>query len=495
MKIGFEAGLFGCAGHIIHIQSPSYPITFASSPHVLQLPPLLQPPPSKIMGKKGKRKGKKKNGSNNTSSNKNDTTNASSFSCTKEKLIADSMKAIQERCLALGSTTLSDANALALSTLMAAGDVAVIPKSKYDAIMAQISICTVAQLNMLLGMANMMHQKNNETQEKITETKDKETEHYFHIVDSHVHFSGPHLSNAWVDNDLNSDSQKMHPNTAVQVERDTSVLLEPSIVSDIEAAMSATTSSSFRVDRMVFVECGNDNGSIEEVKWALNMAKDSSSRIAAVVAHIPIPDGEEAVREFMQAVLLDKDDASDTPSLALPAALRGGRVVLLGNPMPAADACLSCKYDAGLAVLEEYCLHWEWCCHSSALPSVAQACAKRPKMTFVLDHLGRNGGTEEDFDSWKEGLALVAKESNVMVKIGAIEEWGVKDPHPLLDVAVELFGFQRLMFESNWFVSKACGFTYEQLVSTTKAAMERNGATKDDLLDVFCRNAEKVYRL
>jgi len=297
------------------------------------------------------------------------------------------------------------------------------------------------------------------------------------ILDSHVHLAGKHLDNNWVDNDLNTDAKTLHPTTSIPVNRTSSELLEQSFISETK---------SFNVDRLIFVECGNDDGSLKETKWALGLANDPSSRIAAVVAHIPVPQGADAVRNWITSIREDNQ---------LPLLLRGGRIVLLGNPMPAIDTCLSEDYNAGLSVLEEHNLHWEWCCHSSALANISVACAKRPNMTFVLDHLGRNGGTEQDIEEWKKGIELIAQQPNVYVKIGAIEEWGVQDPHPLLDFAIQTLGFARCMFESNWFVSKACGFSYEKLVETTIEALKRNGAEESDVLDVFFRNAEKVYKL
>lgn len=81
-----------------------------------------------------------------------------------------------------------------------------------------------------------------------------------------------------------------------------------------------------------------------------------------------------------------------TPDGKLPSGLKGGRVVLLGNPMPAPTACLEEAYLAGLAALHSHGLLWEWCCHPSAIPSISEVSAKFPDMTFVLDHLGHNSG-------------------------------------------------------------------------------------------------------
>ena len=285
-----------------------------------------------------------------------------------------------------------------------------------------------------------------------------------------------------MDNDLNTDATTMQPNTAVAVHRQSGDLLEHALTREIQHCNS--TSRPLRVTHYVFVECFNDNSSLKEAIWALSMVQDPSSLVSAVVAHVPVPEGGEAVKAFMQSL----------PAELLPG-LRGARVSLLGNPMPAPDACLTTDYETGLQMLEEFGLCWEICCHFSALVHVATHCANRPHLTFVLDHLGRNGGDESDIQEWKSAIAALAKHPNVYAKVGGIEEWGVKDPNPLLDWAVVCFGFQRLMFESNWFVSKSVGFTYDRLVKTTETALRRNHATEGDVQDVFGRNAERVYRL
>ena len=50
------------------------------------------------------------------------------------------------------------------------------------------------------------------------------------------------------------------------------------------------------------------------------------SKIKAVVANIPVPDGGAAVKAFL--------DGLRSADGALPTGLKGGRVVLLGAPMP-----------------------------------------------------------------------------------------------------------------------------------------------------------------
>jgi L-fuconolactonase len=301
------------------------------------------------------------------------------------------------------------------------------------------------------------------------------------IIDSHVHLATADIPNDWVDTELNSEAQLLQPHTAITLTRQSKELLEASLTSEINQY------NGIDVQQYIFVECFNGTSAtnyMEEAVWALTKVKDDASLISGYVGHIPVPNGQQAVDDYMASIPIE-----------LFPGLRGGRVALLGNPMPLPDTCLTAKYDSGLEALEKLGLHWEWCCHPSALVSIAQACAKRPNMTFVLDHLGRNGAVEEDMDLWRNGIATLAQQPNVVVKIGGFEEWGCVDVEPLFDYAVECFGFSRLLFESNWFVSKCCGFTYERVVQTIEQAMKRNGATENDLKDVFGRNAARVYRL
>lgn len=199
---------------------------------------------------------------------------------------------------------------------------------------------------------------------------------------------------------------------------------------NLEEYINSTTNGPVQVVGAVFVECLNVPAS-SEAQWALKMCEQPNPIVAAVVAHIPVPEGASAVNNFLDAL---RDSQGK-----LPAALRGGRVVLLDDPMPPPDACLAPTYLEGLAALVQADLLWEWCCMPQALPAIAKACAQFPGATFVLDHLGHNDGGN-DLEVWQESLRLVAANPNVYAKLGAIEEWGCRDPAPYLEFALRTFG-------------------------------------------------------
>eukprot|EP00038_Savillea_parva_P009212 m.181999 g.181999 ORF g.181999 m.181999 type:complete len:299 (-) comp15407_c0_seq1:102-998(-) len=247
---------------------------------------------------------------------------------------------------------------------------------------------------------------------------------------------------------------------------------------------NAAAGGQFDIQGFIFVECGNVPA-VSEAKWVLEMAKSDTSKIVGVVANIPVPQGQAAVNDFLSGLEVEGQ---------LPVELKGGRQVLLGDPMPAPDACLDPLYLQGLEALHARGLLWEWCCVPSAIPAIAKASAKMPSMTFVLDHLGRNNAGN-DFDTWAPALEDLAKNPNVVAKLGAIEQWAVSDPEPYLDHALKVFGPERVLAESNWFVNSAMGDPYDLTFKRILDACHRAAYTQDQIDSVFVGNARRVYSL
>ena len=79
--------------------------------------------------------------------------------------------------------------------------------------------------------------------------------------------------------------------------------------------------------------------------------------------------------------------------------------------------------------------------------------------------------------------------------MGAIEEWGVADPKPYLIVVLWAFGLDRCLAESNWFVSKAMGCSYDASFAKLNDALDAIGASDADRRAVFYENARRVYRI
>jgi len=242
----------------------------------------------------------------------------------------------------------------------------------------------------------------------------------------------------------------------------------------------------FGVKAAVFVECFN-RPPVEEAKWVLGMIDDPKSVVAGLTAQIYVQKGAGAVNEFLDQ-LRDADGA-------LPKGLKGARMVFPASDNNAPDACLDATFHEGLEALGKAGLLWEFCVNPNAAPNLAECCAKFPHMTFVLDHLAHNGNDGGEMEAWGPAMDALGKLPNVYAKMGAAEEWGVENPAEYMDRAIAAFGFERILYESNWFVCEAMGDAYDKSAGLLKEACERAGATAADLKKVFYDNAVKVYSL
>lgn len=287
------------------------------------------------------------------------------------------------------------------------------------------------------------------------------------IIDTHIHLSrhyGGGLPNGW------------HPNEPEGFHRDWTE-------ADYIESMSKTE---FKVKAAVFVECCNQPA-LEEAKWVLSMVDDPNSIVAAMTVNICVQKGAEEVNSFLDQ--LRGDDGK------LPKGVKGARMVFMATDNNAPDACLEPAFLEGLEALNKAGLLWEFCCNPSMAPNLSTCCAKFPEMTFIIDHLAHNGNDGGEMEKWGPAIDELGKLPNVYAKMGAVEQWDVPNPEDYMDRAIQAFGFDRILYESNWFVDQAMGHSFDRTASLLKAACERSGATESDLRKVFADNARKVYTL
>lgn len=287
------------------------------------------------------------------------------------------------------------------------------------------------------------------------------------VVDAHIHLSHHYsggLTNTW------------HPHEAGGFQRDWTE-------ADYRASVAK---GAFEVKAAVYVQCSN-SPPLEEAKWVLSMVDDPSSIVVGIIAEINAQGGASSVNSFL--------DQLRESNGSLPHGLKGGRVPFLGEVV-APDACLDAQFLEGLQALQEAKLIWEFACKPSMAPYLAECCGKFPEMTFVIDHLAHNTSEEGgDIETWGPAIDKLGLLRNVYAKMGAVEEWNVSKPSDYMDRAIAVFGFDRILYESNWFVSEALGDSYDKTASLLLAACHRAGATTEDLRKVFKGNACKVYSL
>lgn len=146
-------------------------------------------------------------------------------------------------------------------------------------------------------------------------------------------------------------------------------------------------------------------------------------------------------------------------------------------------------------------LTFDACILRSQLPDVIALADAVPELTIVLDHLGNPEVGSMDAPApaadtaWAGAVHELAQRENVVCKLSGLPaasagEWTPAQLRPFLDVALDAFGPQRLLFGGDWPVSRPLGSWIETVSSWL---VDRVGPTERDA--VLAGNAERVYRL
>lgn len=94
--------------------------------------------------------------------------------------------------------------------------------------------------------------------------------------------------------------------------------------------------------------------------------------------------------------------------------------------------------------------------------------SKCPDQLFVIDHLAKPNIKEGEWKDWKKKMALLAERELVHCKVSGmvteadLKKWKPEDLLPFLEIVLELFGPDRLMYGSDWPVCLVAA-EYEQV--------------------------------
>ncbi len=234
---------------------------------------------------------------------------------------------------------------------------------------------------------------------------------------------------------------------------------------------------------MVYVEVGVDpQQALLEARHVVALAQEEP-RLQAIVAAAPVERGA-AVREHLGALV------------ALSPLIKGARRNIQDEAEP--DFCLRPDFVAGVRLLAEYNLSFDLCIRHWQLPSVVELVRRCPDISFILDHLGKPGIQQQLFDPWQADLRALAALPNVACKISGMvteanhQAWQPADLEPFINVVLEAFGEERVMFGSDWPVALLAS-SYQRWYDTLEV-LTRNlpVATRRRL---WAENAQRFYRL
>ncbi|HAE83153.1 MAG TPA: amidohydrolase, partial [Ktedonobacter sp.] len=192
---------------------------------------------------------------------------------------------------------------------------------------------------------------------------------------------------------------------------------------------------------MVYIEVGVEpQEALREARHVVELAQNEP-RLQAIVAAAPVERGD-AVREHLASLL------------AISPLIKGVRRNLQDEAEP--DFCLRPDFVAGVRLLAQYNLSFDLCIKHWQLPSVIKLVRRCPDTAFILDHLGKPDIKQHLLDPWQADLSKLAELPNVVCKISGMvteadhEGWQPADLAPFINVALEAFGEERVLFGSDW---------------------------------------------
>lgn len=146
--------------------------------------------------------------------------------------------------------------------------------------------------------------------------------------------------------------------------------------------------------------------------------------------------------------------------------------------------------DAGLA--------FDFLVHTRHLPYVIEAMQKVPHLRAVIDHIAKPEIRNHTMAPWQD-LIKQAADTGLYCKLsGMITEanhkhWSANDLQPYVQHVVSCFGWQRIMFGSDWPVCLLAG-SYGQVIQALKDALG-DSLTPEREAKLFGENAAKFYKL
>ncbi len=176
--------------------------------------------------------------------------------------------------------------------------------------------------------------------------------------------------------------------------------------------------------------------------------------------------------------------------------LKGFRHVVQAEPGD--DFLLGDDFCRGISFLKKYKLTYDILVFPKHLSYVIEFIKRFPQQPFVIDHLAKPYIKHKKISEWKMDIQKVAQFSNVYCKLsGMVTEayWNnctINDFKPYIDIALESFGIDKVMFGSDWPVCLLAA-SYQQCCEVLEVNTAHLSA--EDKKKLWGQNAIQFYNL
>ena len=155
-------------------------------------------------------------------------------------------------------------------------------------------------------------------------------------------------------------------------------------------------------------------------------------------------------------------------------------------------------FNEGIRKLEQFDLVYDILIYERQLAPSIEFVDLHPNLSFVLDHVAKPRIGDGLMDPWKEQMFELARRENVTCKLSGMAteanwtEWTLDGLRPYMEVALDAFGPNRLMFGSDWPVARLA-VDYEPWVSLCREFISTLSPHEREAIEGG--NAIRAYRL
>ncbi len=216
---------------------------------------------------------------------------------------------------------------------------------------------------------------------------------------------------------------------------------------------------------------------VKEVEWLTEIA-ETDGMIGAIAAAAPLekPNAEAILTQLAEFPLVV-----------------GVRRMAWHHPDPQFYAMP--ELIKGVKLLAKYDLSFELCANHAQLPAAITLVKATPNVRHALNHCGGPDVKGGQFEPWATHIRELAAFENVHCKISGIvttasENWTPEELKPYIQHLVETFGYERVMFGSDWPVCTIASTYREWVEALLWAVSDASDAEKNRL---FYENALEFY--
>lgn len=177
--------------------------------------------------------------------------------------------------------------------------------------------------------------------------------------------------------------------------------------------------------------------------------------------------------------------------------IKGFRHVLQGEPQR--DLMLQPAFMNGISLLKKYNFTYDILIFKDQLQYIPKFVSVFPDQPFIIDHIAKPDIKKGDIDQWRNDIQQLSRFENLYCKISGMvteadwKNWKKEDFRSYLDIVVEAFGIDRIMFGSDWPVCLVAAASYNEMLGIVEDYF--SPFSKEEQEKFFGLNAIRFYNL